>query len=365
VAALSVPALRLAQVARALLTEAEVIVLDEPTAVLAEPDAEHVLERLAALRDTGRGILYVTHRLSEVMRIADRITLLRDGRRTGHFRRGEVGRDELVALLTKGGGRERGDETAPTPPSTPATPPVGRLDVSGLTATGKFHEVSLDARGGNIVGIAGVQGGGQGALLRAIAGLDRVDGGTIRVAGELLPAGNAIAAHERGVRYAPADRRREGIVPRLSISDNLALSPRVRRACRRLGLRWPHTERGMARDYVRQLDIRPTRVDVATQHLSGGNQQKVIIGRVLESDPRVLLIEDPTQGVDVSAKQDIHVALRTLAEARHCVIIVASSDFEELLSLADVIHVMRRGRLVASLPASEASYPTLLGHALG
>jgi ABC-type sugar transport system ATPase subunit len=225
--------------------------------------------------------------------------------------------------------------------------------------------VSLAARGGEIVGIAGVQGAGQGALLRAIAGLDPLDGGTIRVAGGLLPAGNAIVAFEHGIRYAPADRRREGIVPRLSISDNLALSPRVRRACRRLGLRSPDAEREMAREYVRDLDIRPARVDTATQSLSGGNQQKVIIGRVLESDPRVLLVEDPTQGVDVSAKRDIHEALRALAAARHCVIIVASSDFEELLSLADVIHVLRRGRLVASLTAREASYPILLGHALG
>lgn len=363
VAALSVPQLRLAQVARALLSEAEVIVLDEPTAVLAEPDAEQVLERLISLRDTGRGILYVTHRLSEVMRIADRITLLRNGRQTGHFRRGEVDHPELVALLTKDGERSEPKGAAASPAGNREG--TGRLDVVGLTTLGKFREVSLEAHGGQIVGIAGVQGAGQSALLRAIAGLDRVDYGEIRVAGGLLPTGNASAAFERGLRYAPADRRREGIVGKLSISDNLALSPRVRRACRRLGLRWREVERSMGRDYIRELAIRPPRVEAAAESLSGGNQQKVIIGRMLESAPRVLLAEDPTQGVDLSAKRDIHAALRALAAARHCVIIVASSDFEELLSLADVIHVMRMGRLVARLPASEASYAALLGHALG
>ncbi len=356
---LSVPERRLAQVARALLSDAEVIVLDEPTAVLAQPDADQVLERLAALRDTGRGILYVTHRISEVMRIADRITLLRNGRPTGHFGRGEVERAELVALLTK----EAEPGVAGVPgPQTPG--PAGALEIAGLAAAGRFAKLSFVASAGEIVGLAGVQGAGQSALLRAIAGLDPVDHGTVRIAGSLLPRGDPLAAFGHGVRYAPADRRREGIIGTLSISDNLALSPRVRRRCRRFGLRWADAELGMARHYVRDLDIRPSRVDVAAAHLSGGNQQKVVVGRILESEPQLLLIEEPTQGVDLSAKRDIHRALRELARVRHCPIIVASSDFEELMSLADVIHVMRGGEMVARLPAAEASYADLLAHAL-
>jgi ABC-type sugar transport system ATPase subunit len=357
--ALSVPQLRLAQVARSLLSDAEVIVLDEPTAVLAEPDAEQVLERLASLRDTGRGILYVTHRISEVMRIADRITLLRNGRPTGHFRRGEVERAELVALLTKDA--EPGVAEVPGPQTVGLG---GGLEISGLAAAGRFAELSFTARGGEIVGLAGVQGAGQSALLRAISGLDPVDRGSVRVAGSALPRGDALAAFRHGVRYAPADRRREGIIGTLSISDNLALSPRVRRRCRRFGLRWADAEREMARQYVRHLDIRPSRVAVATRNLSGGNQQKVVVGRILESEPQVLLVEEPTQGVDLSAKRDIHRALRELAAVRRCAIIVASSDFEELMSLTDVIHVMRGGELVARLPAAEASYADLLAYAL-
>jgi ABC-type sugar transport system ATPase subunit len=353
---------RLAQVASALLTDSEVIVLDEPTAVLPEPDAEHVIARLAALRDQGRGIVYVTHRLSEVIRLADRITVLRDGRRTGSFVRGEAQQQDLVALLTKPAQAAPPTRTPRAPQ--PAVPGSSSLEVEALGAYGRFDDVSFRARAGEIVGFAGVQGAGQGALLRAIAGLETVDRGRMTVDGHDLPLNHAREAFERHIRYVPADRRRDGLFGMLTVSDNIALTPRVRQACRRLGLRWPAAERAMTREYVSRLAVRPTRVDALARNLSGGNQQKVVIGRVLESGPAIVLLEEPTQGVDVAAKRDIHESLRDLAAQRHCAVVVSSSDFEELLALADTIHVMRMGRLVATLRRGEADYATILGHAL-
>jgi ABC-type sugar transport system ATPase subunit len=369
--ALEVAQQRLAQVASALLTEADIIVLDEPTAVLPEPDAEHVTARLAALRDQGRGIVYVTHRLSEVIRLADRITVLRDGRQIGRFERGEVREEDLVALLTKPA-PEAQAALEPSAPARDAAPfrsaraahDASPLEVEALGAFGRFEDVSFRARPGEIVGFAGVQGAGQNALLRAVAGLEAVDRGRITLAGKDLPLNHAHEAFERGIRYVPADRRRDGIFGMLSVSDNLALTPRVRQACRRLGLRWPAAEREMARSYVGGLAIRPARVEALARNLSGGNQQKVVIGRVLESGAAVVLVEEPTQGVDVAAKREIHAALRDLAAASQCAVVVASSDFEELLGLADILHVMRMGRLVATLPAGEASYAAILGQAL-
>jgi ABC-type sugar transport system ATPase subunit len=361
--ALSVPHLRLAQLARALVHPGEIMVLDEPTAVLSEPDAERLMERVMQFRSQGKAVLYVTHRLSEVIRLADRISILRDGKRVGIFMRGEVSRADIIRLMTKEvqRGAPNGDAESR---SRSARAAGTRLQVRDLSSERKFDRANLVAASGHIVGIAGVQGSGHGHFLRAVAGVDAADGGEIILNDRHLPLGSVRYAVQQGILLVPADRRGAAIVTSLSIRANLCLGDRVRRLVRRFGLRWPREEGAMARHYINQLDVRPRNTETRIGSLSGGNQQKIAIARALEGDARVLLIEEPTQGVDVGAKAEIHALLRRVAAEKDCVVIIATSEFEELIGLADDIHVMRQGRIVANFSGAEATYHRILENAL-
>ena len=359
---LTVPQRRLAQIARALLQPGNVMILDEPTAVLSEPDAEHLLSRLEHFRDEGKTILYVTHRLSEVMRMADRMTILRDGRCVGVFARGEVTREDIVARMVK-------DGTGPAAAAVVRPVPLQeagklRLRAQNLTALPHFSGVSLAVRPGEIIGIAGVQGSGHGALVRALAGAEQIDGGAMALDETPVNRLSSRRAVRAGVLFVPADRRGSAIVPGLSIRANMALGGRIRASARRFGLRWHTRERAIAEAYVAGMSIRPASVDAQVGTLSGGNQQKVVIARALEAKAKVLLIEEPTQGVDVGAKAEIHALLRNAAYTNGCAIIIATSEFEELLGLADTIHVMRSGRLVKTIDGADATYKSILEYAL-
>ncbi len=362
---LSVPQLRLAQIARALLQPGSIMVLDEPTAVLSEPDAEHLLERLDALRSEGQAILYVTHRLSEVMRLADRMTILRDGRLVGVYSRGEIDRDEMVRLIARDVGTRTGDQPTKTrdlPPVARDAPP--RLEVTGLTAERHFADASLSVPQGRIAGIAGVQGSGHGAFVRAIGGVDPVVSGKVCVNGRSIGTGSPEHAARHGVLTVPADRRGAAIVPDLSIRANLAISGRIRAAARRWGLRWHDKERAVMEGYIADLSIRPPSTETKIAKLSGGNQQKLALARVLEGSADVLLIEEPTQGVDVSAKAEIHALLRRVARETGCAVVIASSEFEELVGLADDVYVMRSGRLGDHMTGDTTTYHKILEKAL-
>jgi ABC-type sugar transport system ATPase subunit len=367
---LSVPRLRLAQIARALVHPGEIMILDEPTAVLSEPDAELLIERVMNFRSEGKAVLYVTHRLSEVMRLADRITILRDGKRVGVYGRGELSRADIVRLMAKDSpsaarATSAAAEASGNAPSTAAeTKGTAHIQIRDLSSGRRFTQANLTASAGRIVGIAGVQGSGHGHLLRAVAGVDVPDSGEIRLDGRPLPLGSVRHAVKQGVLLVPADRRGAAIVPSLSVRANLCLGDRVRHKVRRFGLRWPKDERAMATYYIDRLSVRPPYTEARIGALSGGNQQKVAIARALEGNARVLLIEEPTQGVDVGAKAEIHALLRRVADESDCVVIIATSEFEELIGLADDVHVMREGRMVANFPGSEATYHRILENAL-
>jgi ABC-type sugar transport system ATPase subunit len=316
-------------------------------------------------RSEGKAVLYVTHRLSEVIRMADRITILRDGKRVGVFLRGEVSRVDIVRLMAKdiANGRN-GAEAESRPPAASYEGSRTHLQIQNLSSGRRFNRATLSASSGRIVGIAGVQGSGHGHLIRAIAGVDAASDGEIILDGRRLPLGSVRHAVEQGILLVPADRRGAAIVPSLSVRANLCLGGRVRRSVRRFGLRWPREERKMAQQYINRLSVRPPHAELRIGTLSGGNQQKIAIARALEGDARVLLIEEPTQGVDVSAKAEIHSLLRRVAVEKDCVVIIATSEFEELIGLADDIHVMREGHLVASFPGSEATYHRILESAM-
>jgi ABC-type sugar transport system ATPase subunit len=360
--AMSVPELRLAQIARALLYPGDVIAFDEPTAVLSEADADHLLERLERLRDGGKAIIYVTHRLSEVTRIATRVTVLRDGRVVGTFSREEVDKDRIVALMAKPDRRVAAQLDAAPARREAAAEEQLVLDVDGLTRRPDLVDVSLHVPKGTIVGIAGVQGSGHGRLLRTIAGLDAYDSGRVAIAGRPIPAGGIRAAYEAGAVLVPADRRRAAIVPLMSVRSNLVLPLRTR--ARRFGVRLKRAERANARRYVQTFNIRTPSAEALAAGLSGGNQQKVALARAFESEPAAILLEEPTQGIDVNAKAEIRNLILRLAHDDGLAVVVATSEFEELLGLADVIHVMCLGRMVATMSAEEATYAQILHHAL-
>jgi ABC-type sugar transport system ATPase subunit len=361
---LSAPELRLCQIARTLIAPGSVMVLDEPTAVLSEADAEHLLDRLLAFRDEGRAIVYVSHRLSEVLRISDRVTVLRDGKALGTFARTDVDRERIIAMMAKDEVSER-----PVAVATATAPRLKRvraeplLEVESLSSGKIVTDVSFTLRPGEIVGIAGVQGSGHGYLLGAVAGRFSYDSGTVRVRGRVVPPGSVRSAYGAGLLLVPADRRQAGIVSSLAVRDNVAL-PRGG-PHHRFGFRRRRIEATVTRRYIRGFSIRTPGIEALAGQLSGGNQQKLALARAVESNPKVFLLEEPTQGIDVHAKSDIRSLIKQLVHEEGArAAVVATSEFEELLDLADLIHVMCLGRLVATLTAEEATYATILHHAL-
>jgi ABC-type sugar transport system ATPase subunit len=244
----------------------------------------------------------------------------------------------------------------------PGTPPL--LDVRGLSHGRHFAGVSFTAPPGTIVGIAGVQGSGHGELLRAIGGVAPVDSGEVRVDGRIVRPNDPVASVDAGVLTVPADRRGAAIVAEQSVRANIALTRRLRAEAHRWGFRNHAVERQIAKDYIDKLGIRPPLTEMKIGQLSGGNQQKVAIARILEGAPRVLAVEEPTQGIDVRAKAEIHALLHRVARQSGAVVVIATSEFEELLGLADDIHVMRSGRLGHHIPGSRATYHEILENAL-
>lgn len=356
---LSIPELRLAQIARALVNPGDVLVLDEPTAVLSEADAEHLLTRLQLFLEGGKGILYVSHRLTEVLRIANRITVLRDGKQMGTFDRDEVDRERIIQLMAKPNRGARRQAIVHDRSSAESALPV--LEVTGLTREPDLRHVSFSVRPGEIVGVAGVHGSGHGHLLHAVAGLDPYDEGSMVIDGVRLMPGSIRDSYAAGAILVPADRRGSAIVPAQSVQSNLMLP--IRAFAKRFGVRRLRAEAVASRRYVDLFGIQPASTQALAAGLSGGNQQKMALARSLESKPRVLLLEEPLQGIDVNSKVEIRGLIEWLA-SEGVAVAVATSDFEDLIGLADVVHVMCLGRLAATLPGEEITYEAILRHAL-
>ncbi|HEX5070599.1 MAG TPA: sugar ABC transporter ATP-binding protein [Vicinamibacterales bacterium] len=336
---------QLVQVARALAFECRVLVLDEPTTSLTDAEVDHLFRILVDLKQRGVTLLFVSHRLPEVFRLCDRITVLRDGRFAGTFDRATTTSDAIVRAMV---GREPPARIErPLPPESVA--PV--LSAQSLSRPPFFKNVSCDVRPGEIVGIFGLVGSGRTELLETLFGLAAPTGGRILVDGREVRFRSARDASGAGLALVPEDRQRLGLHFNLSIRHNIALARAARAG---LGAIDRAGETRMAQSLATSLAIRAPHLSAAPDALSGGNQQKVVLAKGLGTAPRILLLDEPTKGVDVGAKFDIHNLIRERAAAGMACLVV-SSDLPEILALVDRVLVMREGEVRGMLRAGDAT----------
>jgi len=354
VRSLSIARKQLVEIAKALGADAAVLIMDEPTAVLTERETRVLLELVKRLRERGTSVLYVSHRLPEVIEICDRITVLRDGRVVQTLHRGGATEASLASLMV---GRPLNDFYPPR------VEREGKdvLEVSGVCVESTSTPVSMTVRAGEIVGIAGLIGAGRTELAEAISGLRGRTGGTVRVEGRELPSRDQRAAIDAGVVYVSEDRKHCGLVLTMNVRENTTLVSLGRDT--RLIVNGAQ-ERRVAEEYVARLHVRTSGVEAGIETLSGGNQQKIAIAKWLEMAPKVLILDEPTRGVDVGAKREIYEIIVQLA-ANGLACLVISSDLPELLGLCHRILVMRANAVVDTMSWREASEERIMHRAAG
>lgn len=353
---LSVARKQLVQIARALAFEPRVLALDEPTASLSEGEAEALFGILRKLRAREVTILFVSHRLKEVRAIADRATVLRDGEVAGTLRFPEASKEEIVRLLTGGTAAAEPEEAARAPVRRSDGPAV--LEARGLGGRG-FRGLSFSLRRGEVLGWFGLVGAGRSEAARALFGIDPAEEGEIRVEGRRVRIRSPRDAVALGLGLVPEDRKTEGLVLSMSVAENLTLASLARLG--RWGAVAPALERAAVKEAAARLRLVCAGPDQPVSELSGGNQQKVVLGRWLATRPRVLILDEPTKGVDVGAKAEIRALVRRLAEEGTGVILI-SSELEEVRE-ADRILVFRAGRISAELAAAQADDAALMAAA--
>jgi len=343
-------------IARALSRQSRLLILDEPTASLSARETETLFAILHQLRREGVAMLYVSHRLEEIFEMCDRVTVLRDGVLVATQPVAEVTRTDLIRWMV---GRQTEEIVASPPPTQSKGTPL--LEITNLSRRGEFEDITFSINAGEIVGLAGLVGAGRSEVARTIFGVTRADDGSVRIDGRTLRPGSIRAALQQGVALVPEDRQHLGLVLPLPVGTNLILA--VLRWLAHRGWRSRKREREAASDLMRQLDVRASGPGLPAESLSGGNQQKVVLGKWLATSPRVLVLDEPTRGVDVGAKAEIHHLIRSLA-SQGVAVLVISSEIPEVISLCDRILVMRTGRISGELSRAEASQEKILELAL-
>jgi rhamnose transport system ATP-binding protein len=353
---LSMPQQQLVEIARALGTNARILIFDEPTASLSAEDTEHLFKVIRELKSHGVGMIYISHRLEELSEIADRVTVLRDGQTIETREMAGTTREELIRLMV---GR---DLSAVFPKrQVEIGEVVFELKDFGCKAVG-IRNVDLAVRAGEIVGVAGLIGAGRTELAKTIFGLYEPDEGEILLRGKRITIGHPCEAIDLGIAYLPEDRRRHGVVPDFPISANITLAS-LKKLSSFVGLDFGR-EREVAADYTRRLGVKTPAIYSPVSTLSGGNQQKVALSRWLMTQPSVLILDEPSQGIDVGAKAEIHELMTELAE-QGVAILMISSELPEILGMSDRVAVMSGGTIAAILDRSEATQDKILSIALG
>jgi ribose transport system ATP-binding protein len=350
---LGIARLQMVEIAKALSLDARVLIMDEPTAVLTTEEVDKLFGIVRKLREDGVGIVFITHHLEEIAALGDRVTVLRDGRSIDQVP-ASTPEDELVRLMVGRSieqqyPRERADAGAPL------------LKVRGLTRAGTFHDIDFEVRAGEVVGIAGLVGAGRTEVVRALFGADPYDSGTVEVQGRPLRRHDVNAAMDAGIGLVPEDRKGQGLVLDASVQENLGLVTLGRAT--RAGFVDRAAQRRAADQISGQLKVRMAGLHQHVRTLSGGNQQKVVIGKWLLADTKVLILDEPTRGIDVGAKVEIYQLINELTASGHAVLMI-SSDLPEVLGMSDRVLVMSQGRIAGELAAQEATQDAVMALAV-
>ena len=351
---LSVAAMQTVEIARALGSGAAVVIMDEPTAAISEREAEALFRNIGALKSRGGAVIYITHKMDEVFRVADRITVLRDGERVGTGQAVDYTDQSLVAMMV-------GRELPAVRRRAPAASGECLLRVKALTREGAYHNVSFELRRGEVLGLAGLMGAGRSEVASAIFGLCPADSGEIFVKGKTARVTSPACAMRLGIGMVTEDRRAYGLVPMLPVGQNITLA-HLRGCCR-----GPLINKRVEAEKVAQAfaayGIKAKNTQQAAERLSGGNQQKAVIARTLLTAPQIVILDEPTRGIDVGAKDDVHAIVTDLAAQGRAILLI-SSELPELLKLSHRLLVMRQGQAVAELDPRSCTQEKVLSYAL-
>jgi len=356
VGALSLGNQQLVEIIKALSSNAQILIFDEPTSSLSIQEANILFDRLRRLKQQGITILFVSHHLEEVFQISDRVTVLRDGKYVGTRVTSQTDEQEIVNMMV---GRDLDESDSLISDQSPG-PEI--LRVEALFSKDCFEEISFTVHAGEILTFFGLVGAGRTDVARALVGLDDSTSGRVYLHGEEIMINRPGVAMRKGIAYLPEDRKNDGLFLDKSIKENF-LAPNLRNVAPKGWLRWS-VLREIVQEYVGLLDIQTPSLDQRVNNLSGGNQQKVLFGEWLATEPEVLIVDEPTRGIDVGTKAEIHRLLRDLAEQGKAVMVI-SSDLLEVLRISDRIGVMSRGMLVGFIPGAEATEENVMELAAG
>jgi rhamnose transport system ATP-binding protein len=349
---LSIADQQVVEIAKAISLDAKVLIMDEPTAALSGVEVERLFAVARRLRDEGRALVFISHRFDEVFALCDTVTVLRDGAYIGTRPTAGTEVSEVVNLMV-------GREVTELFPKQDTTIGDVVLEVEGLTRAGVFHDVSFTVRRGEIVGLAGLVGAGRSEIARAVFGVDPYDAGTVTISGTRVPARSPRAAIRAGMAFVPEDRRRQGLVTDASVAENVAAV--IRRNLTSAGLLTHARENRAVGPWAARLEVKTNALDAPARTMSGGNQQKVVLAKWLATEPDLLIIDEPTRGIDVGTKAEVHRLLSELA-GQGMAILMISSELPEVLGMADRVLVVSEGRLTADIPRAEAT-PERVMHA--
>ncbi|AMQ07638.1 sugar ABC transporter ATP-binding protein [Sporosarcina psychrophila] len=352
---LSVGKQQIIEIAKAMSSNAEVIVMDEPTAALTEREIVSLFETIRALQTNGVSFVYISHRMEEIFALCDRITILRDGNYVGVKEIKETSFDEIVQMMV---GRELGERF----PERNAIIGDVKLTVSGLTRNGHFEDISFELRKGEVLGIAGLMGAGRTEVAQSLFGYKKLQKGTISLNGKPVKISSPLQAKKLGFGYVTEDRKSEGLIVDFSVKDNLSLTNFNKVSSN--GIIKSNEEKVLYETMVKRLGVRTSGPNQAAKSLSGGNQQKVVIAKWLGIEPNVLILDEPTRGVDVGAKKEIYSIINELAE-KGVAILMISSELPEIIGMADRVLVMHEGTLTAELQKAEMTQERIMHYATG
>jgi ribose transport system ATP-binding protein len=353
---LSIAQRQMVEIAKALSIDARVIIMDEPTSSLTISETERLLEVIADLKAHGIAVIYISHRLGEIMSCADRVVVLRDGRTVGELARDELSHSAMIRLMI---GRDL--KALYAPPKRPPQP--GGCDIVDLvTSAFPDRQINLSVQSGEILGLAGLVGAGRTSLARTVFGIDPPLGGEIRIDAVPVSVASPRDAIRQGIYLVPEDRKKSGLVLELPIRENVTLASLLNYA--RTWLVSSAAERKVAKEQVRRLSIKAPSIDMEAVTLSGGNQQKVVLGKWLSMQPRVMFFDEPTRGIDVGAKSEIYALMRDLAD-QGVAIVMISSDMEEVIGVSDRVAVMHEGSVSGILEREQLSEYNVLRLAIG